>query len=294
MSDKGFFLVDRDVFDHPGFAPEPFTEREAWLWMISAAAWSGKKVRIGRAVIDLERGQLAFTLRYLATKFKWSESRLRRFLMRRTGDAAITTLATREATQVTICNYDKYQRQLHTGDAQSDAPIDARSTQNKTSKQVNKETSSKNNNSIVSDQNLTQVGWQEEFQELWRLYPRKTARAKALQSFRKAIAKTTLEVIRVGIETYIRHKPEYQDWCHFSTWLNQERWNDQYPDTNVVPLAKPLTPYQQNQADRKKVLDELAKFAYGDNPAQQAKPKNGSPLGPSDDPTLPFGRLYGA
>lgn len=75
----------------------------------------------------------------------------------------------------------------------------------------------------------------------------------------------------------------WQGWC--LKWVQR---NKKYQS------AKPLTPYQQNQADRKKVLDELAKFAYGDDAACQAKPKNGSPLGPSNDPTLPFGRLYGA
>jgi hypothetical protein len=31
MTTRGFFAVDRGVFDHPAFAPEPFTECQAWL-----------------------------------------------------------------------------------------------------------------------------------------------------------------------------------------------------------------------------------------------------------------------
>ncbi len=33
MSSKGVFGVDRDVFDNPVFKKEPFTEREAWIWL---------------------------------------------------------------------------------------------------------------------------------------------------------------------------------------------------------------------------------------------------------------------
>lgn len=46
MSERGVFAVDRGVWDHPMFADEPFTEREAWLWMVSAAAWMSKRVRV--------------------------------------------------------------------------------------------------------------------------------------------------------------------------------------------------------------------------------------------------------
>jgi hypothetical protein len=46
----GTFNVARGVFDHPVFAPEPFTEREAWLWLIAEAQWKPvrKRVRDGR------------------------------------------------------------------------------------------------------------------------------------------------------------------------------------------------------------------------------------------------------
>lgn len=39
MSERGVLAVDRGVFEHPSFARVPFTEREAWLWLISEAAY---------------------------------------------------------------------------------------------------------------------------------------------------------------------------------------------------------------------------------------------------------------
>jgi len=31
----GFFAVDRGIFDNPSFAAEPFTQREAWMWLVA-------------------------------------------------------------------------------------------------------------------------------------------------------------------------------------------------------------------------------------------------------------------
>src|ERR1700730_18181059 len=128
MSDRGYFAVDRGFWVHPLFAREKFSEREAWIWLISAAAWEPRRARIGRASFDLDRGQLVAALRFLAEKWRWSEPRVRRFLKRLTDDAAVLVLATREATLITICNYDKYQSSRRTDDVASDAALDAKPT----------------------------------------------------------------------------------------------------------------------------------------------------------------------
>src|SRR5262245_47884423 len=39
MTERGTFVLDRGWFDHPAFKDEPYTEREAWAWMISNAAY---------------------------------------------------------------------------------------------------------------------------------------------------------------------------------------------------------------------------------------------------------------
>lgn len=109
MSERGYFFLDRGIWDHPLFAREAFTEREAWLWMISAAAWKGMRVRAGRKIVDLKRGQLVFSERFMATKWRWSKTSVRRFIERLKSEAMVSALADRDATLITICNYDKYQ-----------------------------------------------------------------------------------------------------------------------------------------------------------------------------------------
>jgi hypothetical protein len=106
---SGYIAIHREIFDHPIFKAEPFTEREAWMWLISEAAWQAKRVRIGNTVFDLSRGQAAHALRFMAETWKWSVSRVRRFLERLKNDRMIDSEPTRDATLITIRNYDKFQ-----------------------------------------------------------------------------------------------------------------------------------------------------------------------------------------
>jgi len=104
----GVFAVDRGIFDHPFFASEPYTEREAWLWMISAAAWKTTRIRSGRKMVWLVRGQLMFSERFLSEKWQWSKSSVRRFIERLKSEAMVTTLSDPDGTLIIICNYEKY------------------------------------------------------------------------------------------------------------------------------------------------------------------------------------------
>jgi hypothetical protein len=128
MTGMGVFAVERGVFDHPVFAPEPYTEVQAWIWMCGNAAWKPTCVCVGRHLVDLERGQLAFATRFLAVKFKWSETRIRRYFSKLKNNAMIAVSTTRMATHVTICNYEKYAFGRRTSDTQNDAQNVAKTT----------------------------------------------------------------------------------------------------------------------------------------------------------------------
>ncbi len=119
---SGYFFVHRGVFEHHAFLAEPFTEREAWLWLIAEAAWKPTTVRIGRAIIELKRGQVAHARRYLAEAWQWHPSRVYRFLTRLSQSAMIEQLANSEATTITICNYDKYQVGRTAAEQQTEQP----------------------------------------------------------------------------------------------------------------------------------------------------------------------------
>ena len=105
MSGHGVFAIDRGIWDHPVFKSEPFTEREAFMWLVGAAAFRPRRVRGPAGGIELQRGQVAHSLRFMASKWKWKEPRVRRFLTRLKNDAMIDAASDAGQTVVSICNY---------------------------------------------------------------------------------------------------------------------------------------------------------------------------------------------
>lgn len=75
----------------------------------------------------------------------------------------------------------------------------------------------------------------EDFESLWKMYPRKQgSKKKAQDSYEKAIknGSATYEQVRNGIEMYIKynkyHNVSEEYIKHGSTWFNQECWNNDY------------------------------------------------------------------
>jgi DNA-binding transcriptional regulator YhcF (GntR family) len=148
MSERGVFAVDRGVFDHPMFAPEPFTEREAWMWLVGLAAYRACQRRIGSAVVELKRGQAAASVRYLADKWQWKAPRVQRFLARLKKEGMIDTAADTGVTVISINNYSKYQKVALPTDTPNEQAADTAAIQqrykeerNKTNKQDSEEPS---------------------------------------------------------------------------------------------------------------------------------------------------------
>ena len=118
---SGTINISRDLWDDTAFAHEPFSEREAWVWMIAEASWKARARRVGDYVVSLERGQLAHSTRFMAETFGWTHSKARRFLDRLERLGMIERKTGTGVSVITICNYDKYQSQAQasgTGPAQ--------------------------------------------------------------------------------------------------------------------------------------------------------------------------------
>jgi hypothetical protein len=108
MSDRGRFLVDRDVFDEPLLRDaECF---RAWMWLVAEAAWKPRRqpVSNGRAtaIIELQRGQLTHSLTYMARAWNVSVKRVRTILSRFETGSLIGTQTGTLQTVITVCNYD--------------------------------------------------------------------------------------------------------------------------------------------------------------------------------------------
>jgi len=129
---SGYYRLQRGWQDNPLFGNDEYSERDAWVWLIESAAWRPSRARVKGTLIDLARGQLCFSQRFMAEKWGWSKSRVDRFLKRLAGAEMISTCSKIGATAghpagqgqsvITICNYEKYQGPTETerGNGQND------------------------------------------------------------------------------------------------------------------------------------------------------------------------------
>lgn len=86
-----------------------------------------------------------------------------------------------------------------------------------------------------------------EFETFWQHYPHRIAKGAARLAFVRALRKTTLDVILAALESYKKHKPEDRAWCHASTWLNQERWEDEWETPATIKAAPVVRPARSVQ-----------------------------------------------
>jgi hypothetical protein len=219
LSDPGYVAVHRSIWDHDVFEPAPFSEREAWLWLVSSAAWKPTKVRVGYKMLSLERGDLSFSERFLAEKWRWSKSKVHRFLALLEGEQMIVRKSDHGLNQITICNYDKYQAPWTTTRTENGPETDQKRTKEE-----------EPNNSItqeVSKKETREDALSIEFDGFWKIWPNKVAKSAAEKAYRSARKRgASPDVINEGVWAYIRNKPPDRPWLNPSTFLNQSRWED--------------------------------------------------------------------
>jgi DNA-binding transcriptional MocR family regulator len=68
------------------------------------------------------------------------------------------------------------------------------------------------------------------FEEFWSRYPRKTGKGQARKAFDSAMKKATLAELMDGLDKFVSSSQgtETRFIAHASTWLNGERWLDEY------------------------------------------------------------------
>jgi hypothetical protein len=245
----GFYLMHRGWQENPVFDNAEFSRRDAWIWMIENACYRDTRVGIKGKSVDLKRGQLSFSTRFLATKWRWSEAGVRRFITRLQTDAMIDAASDAGQMVVTICNYDTYQTSIEATDAASDAEVDAAATQERRSSDAKKKEVNKENNrdSISSDPILVLVGEPQkvdvaktnltaEFAAWYAQYPRREDKIAAEKAYRTARKKASAADLLGGAMAYAaecdRAGRERRYIKLPASWLNAGSWtNEPQPST---------------------------------------------------------------
>lgn len=107
MSDAGYVRIYRALLGHPVFRND--AEALAFAWMVIRASWRPTRVRYKDRVINLERAQLAVSVRDMAKALDRDKAWVERLWNRLKCETMIETRAETGVSIVTICNYDEYQ-----------------------------------------------------------------------------------------------------------------------------------------------------------------------------------------
>jgi hypothetical protein len=144
----GYIKLHRGWRDSPIFKGE-FSRSDAWVWLIERAAWKPAKVRIKGQTVPIARGELSFSVRFMAEAWGWSKSRVDRFLADLREESMIETRskigtsAGHSAGQgqsiITICNYGKYQDRDEAKRDNDDAEIGTSAGQQRDKEEEGKE-----------------------------------------------------------------------------------------------------------------------------------------------------------
>lgn len=105
-----WYLMHRGWMDNSAFKPVPLTEREAWAWLIENAAYEDTVINIRGVPVQIKRGSLSHSVRFLDEAWQWKGAESVRRYLRRLENWGMTSLKTVSGRMlITISNYEKYQ-----------------------------------------------------------------------------------------------------------------------------------------------------------------------------------------
>ena len=230
---KGYILLARQLLRHSRFKPRgPFTQFEAWYWLIESAAFAPCEVPImtgtRREIITLQPGQLSHSIRFLSAAWRWSPNRVQRFLRDLAMDGSVDTHTDTAQTLITLCNWGKYQRPFSEADTATDTATDTKKKELKEKK----------------DRAPKSAAVPEGFAVWFAIYPRAIERPAAERNFKKVMKSgaVSLEGLMAATARYAakieREKPPAEYIKKPANWLRDGCFDD---GQKTEPVIDPRT-----------------------------------------------------
>ena len=203
---SGYIKINRVVFTHKVFKNEPYNEILAWIDLISRASYKQDVIRFNQYTKKVERGELVVSPKYLALKWNWHTSKVRRYLSRLAFAKMIGIVTNEGISRISITNYNEYQHPT-TLQANSQAKIHLKSDH-------------------ILNNKITNKIYTSTFNKFWDNIPSKMkkAKGKAFKSFKNINSDLKVEEL---VNRYKKHHEINKTYTkHPSTWLNNECWLD--------------------------------------------------------------------
>lgn len=152
----GWFKIQRDIENHWIWkSSEPFDKRSAWIDLIMLANYADRKTTDGESVVLRKRGDVNYSMLFLAKRWKWDRRKVRRFLVALESDGMVSLHGTQHGTTITIENYAKHQDAGTTDGTDNVQPMVQHMVQPMYTEEERKEIKEIKNHSIRRTQDMT-------------------------------------------------------------------------------------------------------------------------------------------
>lgn len=107
----GWIKIHRQLCENPIWLSEPFTDGQAWVDLLMLANNRPGVIKVRGIRIDIKSGSCGYSEQSLATRWKWSRGKVRRFLnfLVQQKMLQIEQQNNHVTTIISICKYDEYQ-----------------------------------------------------------------------------------------------------------------------------------------------------------------------------------------
>ena len=106
---EGWIKLHRQIIEHPDYFSEPFTRVMAWIDLLMLANHKGMNMYVRGNKVEIKRGDTAIAQETLATRWKWSRTKVKRYLNELEKDRQIVQQKSNVINTISIVNYDAYQ-----------------------------------------------------------------------------------------------------------------------------------------------------------------------------------------
>jgi hypothetical protein len=262
-----WIALSRDARAHPivGFGQpvkpaDPrrgsYSRFEAWADLLMEVCWKARQVINKGRTILLERGEMLAARKWLAERWNWTEKTVRWFIDRLDEQRMIShksghsddRLHGRSVGVISVCNYDKYQTRrdlefLLNGQSNGHSTATQRPHPYKETRIQEEEEVA---NATLFDESASNAPakakparkkasipeeYTSDFEEFWKLYPRRQGKAAAFRSWQKLSLpqkrRAYVALKRQLADLAARAKDPRGNYCpHPATWINEGRFDD--------------------------------------------------------------------
>lgn len=137
---SGFITLNRKLFEHPLWTEErTYSKGEAWIDMIQLARFEPSAIVVNSNVIDVQRGEVCASLRFLSNRWNWSTKKVSTYLKLLVKLRMIETQKKQGVTVLKLLNYDTYNGGGNAGETPKKQKGNSKETPRKQQGNKNKE-----------------------------------------------------------------------------------------------------------------------------------------------------------